>query len=116
VTRIDANDLARTTDCKIHGCTRESLGAAKGPYAGLCDEHTEAARRRKSESATRPPGDPPADGVSLAVAAAALVKPARALEAAVATRRSANATAKERLAEFNTALNAVRAAAEALLR
>ncbi|HWE81136.1 MAG TPA: hypothetical protein VG265_05775 [Gaiellaceae bacterium] len=127
-----AHDLGATVNCKTQNCTGVSLGAIRGPYAGLCDRCTEAARTRQSSAirsstrdqvAPRPggitgpgAGAPKASGRSLAQCAADLVRPARALERAVATKRKANRIARDRLAEFSTALDAVKEAAEALLR
>lgn len=51
--QMDRGDPAREgngMDCKIAGCTLEAT-AAKGPYAGLCDEHAEVARQKRVENA-----------------------------------------------------------------
>lgn len=122
---ISAHELARTTDCKRPACDRVSLGALKGPYSGLCDVHTAEAKRQRSAGATERAGKTDIQQISrgypkasstLSQAAADLVKPARLLEAAVGRRKLASEEAKTRLADFNDALNAVRAAAEALIR
>lgn len=52
------------TPCKIGGCERPSLGATYGPYARLCNVHTQEARERKSalhtQQAETAPAPPPA--------------------------------------------------------
>jgi hypothetical protein len=41
-----AAELGTTYDCKVAGCTG-STRVAMGPYAYLCDEHAEAAKKRR---------------------------------------------------------------------
>ena len=79
IEREDAMDT-ETQVCKQPGCTRDAT-AKMGPYAGLCDDHAEQARKVRSDTARRSGGGSPrSNGSGMADAVRELLPLARKLD------------------------------------
>jgi len=120
VSELSAHELVQTRTCKERLCDREAI-ALRGPYAGLCDTHTELAKRARAERAALPPAEPPepqpprSGRPELAKAVAALQPIARRLERAHASFRGSKTARHEAFEQFKAALEQVKHATEELL-